>query len=240
MHADDLILISASIINLQRMLDICSNVGLTLGIKFNSSKSSCLHIGPSKINAMPVMLVDNLVINWCNKIKYLGVWIKSNIRFDIDVDERRRKFFMSVNCILTKTKFMCDMVKLRILESHCLSLLLYCSDSGIFDVNLLNMLNCCWNTVIRKIFGYHRWESVRSVLSCLNKLNVYYLINLRRTLFIKNTFENCHIGTTLRSFLSKYIYSNEFQTLLHNFNIDFSLSFSEIKNRFQMEFNASC
>ena len=138
------------------MLDICHNVGLKLGIKFNSSKSCCLHIGPSKVKVMPVLLIGNLVIDWCDKIKYLGVWIKSNTRFDIDIEERRRKFFMSVNCLLSKTKYMCDMVKLKILESHCLPLLLYGSDSGIYDDNQLKMLNCCWNTVIRKIFGYHR------------------------------------------------------------------------------------
>ena len=35
MYADDLILLSSSIIDLQRMLDICNNVGLSLGLTFN-------------------------------------------------------------------------------------------------------------------------------------------------------------------------------------------------------------
>ena len=85
---------------------------------------------------MPDMLIDNFVISWCNKIKYLGVWIRSNIRFDVDFDECRRKFFMTVNCVLSKMKNVCDVAKLKILESHCLPILLYGSDSGILDDNV--------------------------------------------------------------------------------------------------------
>ena len=107
MYADDLLLISASIINLQNMLDICSNIGATLGIKFNSSKSCCLHIGPSILNVLPDLLINNSIISWCNKIKYLGIWIRSNSRFVIDIDECRSKFFMSVNRVLSKTKYIC-------------------------------------------------------------------------------------------------------------------------------------
>ena len=135
---------------------------------------------------------------------------------------------------------MCDMIKLKILESHCLPILLYGADCGIFDDNLVKMLNCCWNNVIRKVFGYHRWESVKSVLCCLNKLNVHYLIGMRRIAFIKNLFVNMHICNPLRGFLVKYIHSNEFQSLLHKFNVDFNLSFSDIKKSFHDSFKTTC
>ena len=48
MYADDLILLSASILDLQSMLNICSSVGEELGIKFNSSKSKWLFFGPHR------------------------------------------------------------------------------------------------------------------------------------------------------------------------------------------------
>ena len=38
MYADDLMLMSASVIELQCMLDICGDVGTDLGIKFNNKK----------------------------------------------------------------------------------------------------------------------------------------------------------------------------------------------------------
>src|SRR3989442_14539340 len=42
MYADDLILLSASVNDLQNMLQICDAVGKDLGIKFNASKSNSL------------------------------------------------------------------------------------------------------------------------------------------------------------------------------------------------------
>ena len=240
MYADDLILISASILNLQCMLDICTITGNELGIKFNSAKSNCIHIGASTFNVLPDLLIDNQIIVWSNKIKYLGVWIKSNVHFETDILDSRRKFFMSVNTVLTKCKLTCDMVKLQILESYCLPLLLYGSESGLLDDHMLSMLNCCWNSVYRKIFGYFRWESVRNVMSALKKLNVVYMVNLRRILFIRKLIFNISDNYTLRGIVTKYINYNEFQTVLNKFNIDPFLPEYKIKELFHSHFLSTC
>ena len=41
-YADNLILISASVVKLQNMLDVCSTYGTSLDIRFNPTKSSLL------------------------------------------------------------------------------------------------------------------------------------------------------------------------------------------------------
>jgi len=46
MNADDLILVSASVMDLQKMLNVCESIGSILGINFNSTKSKCIIIGP--------------------------------------------------------------------------------------------------------------------------------------------------------------------------------------------------
>jgi len=240
MYADDLILISASIINLQCMLDICTFTSHELGIKFNGLKSNCIHIGPSRIKFKPVLLVDNQIISWSDKIKYLGVWIKSNFQFELDPSESRRKFFISVNTVLSKCSFACDMVKLKLMESYCLPILLYGSESGCVDESLLLLFNSCWNSVYRKIFGYFKWESVRNVMACLNKLNVIHLVNLRRILFIKRMHLSNHVNETLAGIIKVYINNNEFQTILSNFRIDFSASAGFINDNFHSHFLNTC
>jgi len=47
----------------------------------------------------------------------------------------------------------------------------------------VNELNVCWNNVIRRVFGYHKWESVSTLLMSLERLNVRYLIMLRQVTF---------------------------------------------------------
>ena len=42
-----------------------------------------------------------------------------------------------------------------------------------------------WNTVYRKIFGYHKWESVKEVICRLGRLDFLHLLNLRRSSFLK-------------------------------------------------------
>ena len=61
MYADDLLLISASVLDLQRMLDLCAHTGNMLGINFNAKKSMCLIIGSMKC-AEP----EPMYINKCN------------------------------------------------------------------------------------------------------------------------------------------------------------------------------
>ena len=41
-------------------------------------------------------------------------------------------------------------------------------------------LNVCWNSVIRRLFGYNRWESVKAVLMGLGRLNIKDLITLKK------------------------------------------------------------
>jgi len=36
----------------------------------------------------------------------------------------------------------------------------------------IDELNVCWNNVIRKLFNYNKWESVKSVLFHIDRLNV--------------------------------------------------------------------
>jgi len=85
MYADDLLLVSASIADLQRMLDVCSDVGTELCITFNSNKSHCLVIGPNKINKLEPITLSNLALEWVNSIKYLGISLVSGKGFTVEL-----------------------------------------------------------------------------------------------------------------------------------------------------------
>jgi len=49
-------------------------------------------------------------------------------------------------------------------------------------------LGICWNSVIRKLFNYNKWESVNGVLHGLGRLNISHLIMLRKLNFISICF----------------------------------------------------
>jgi len=79
-------------------------------------------------------------------------------------------------------------------------------------------LNACWNNVIRRLFGYNKWESVSALLLLLERLNVKHLIMLRKINFYKRLlyssdvfihnmcctflYNNCDDGILIKSVLS--------------------------------------
>ena len=71
MYADDIILLSASIVGLQALLDKCGDVSSQLGLSFNCSKSWCLAVGPRCKASLPDMFL-------CHKklcgLSRLNIW----------------------------------------------------------------------------------------------------------------------------------------------------------------------
>ena len=125
------------------------------------------------------LTLNGVILNWEAKIKYLGVWICSEKRFQVDLSEVRRKFFTSVNSILSKYKYTNDLVKLELLESQCLPIILYATECINLNSSQIKEINSWWNSAYRKIFGYSKWESVKSLICALRKLDVLHLINFR-------------------------------------------------------------
>ena len=59
-YADDLIFLSASVIQLQKMLKLCNKCGLECDLKFNIIKPCCGCIGTLHVNSFPDFVTDNL------------------------------------------------------------------------------------------------------------------------------------------------------------------------------------
>jgi hypothetical protein len=123
-----------------------------LGILFNGSKSGCLTIGPFLSDHPICLTIDGSAVKWTSKLRYLGCFISGGKRFTIDLDPVRRSFFKNVNYILSNCSYMSDVVKLELLEKHCLPILTYCIKSFCIPLSELKIVNSWWNSVNRKIF----------------------------------------------------------------------------------------
>jgi len=54
-------------------------------------------------------------------------------------------------------------------------------------------MNACWNNVIRRLFGFNKWESVSAMLLGLGRLNINHLIMLRRVKFYRHLLYSCGV-----------------------------------------------
>jgi len=114
-------------------------------------------------------------------------------------------------------------------------------ESGILDNKQLQSMNFWWNSVFRKIFGYFKWESVRNLICSLQKLNLMYIENVRRILFVKNILNSSDMyNDTLIGITNHYVHRSEFQTVLEKCNVSLYWSVTRIQNTVYESYKESC
>ena len=102
LYADDILLISSSLIKLQVMLEICFYFRYDNDLLFNAKKSAYFAFGDLHLRASKAeMYIGEEKIAWVSVCNYLGVSVCSGQFFRTDCEERRRKFCGAVNAIIS-------------------------------------------------------------------------------------------------------------------------------------------
>jgi len=188
LYADDILLLSPTVAGLQEMLDVCSDSARSLSLSFNVNKSHCIVIGKMHSYVIQPMYLDSQCIEWTNSIKYLGVYLQSGKTVKFDINPCKRAFYIACNSIFMHGADINELALLSLQESYSLSILMYAAPALAFTSKQIQELNACWNSVIRRLFGYNKHESVKAVLLGLGRLNVRHLIMQRKLKFYKSLY----------------------------------------------------
>jgi hypothetical protein len=81
MYADDLVLISSSVCELQRMFGVCADNLTHIGIQINTLKYAILRFGPQYANSCIPKWFQDSTIDFSDRTKYLGIQLQSNETF---------------------------------------------------------------------------------------------------------------------------------------------------------------
>ena len=237
-YADDIILISASIMGLQAMLDICDSTISNLKLKFNSSKCYCICFGTRHGKVVAPMKLGSDVILWVNSIKYLGVTVRSGVKMTVDLDVVKRKFYAACNSILSNSIFQSELLRLHLLESYCLPILTYCIAVWDLTKKQISCLNVCWNMMFRKLFGFHKWESVRCCINGLGRLDFEHIYVWLRSKFLKGNLicEN----SVINNLMCTYRLSKAVAKFCFNHCINFDVPFYALKQQVHAMFQSTC
>ena len=129
-YADDILLVSRSCYNLQRLFDIVQDELLYINLELNASKCVSMRIGPRADKpCAPLMTLDGSVIGNVENLKYLGVVITRSVRFNCSSEHLRKSFNKACNSILSKLLGRAsEELIIHILKVKCLPILLYGSD----------------------------------------------------------------------------------------------------------------
>jgi len=93
-YADDILLITQSLSDLQILLSTCEKELCLLDMVINIKKSFCSRIGPwCHINCARILSHDGQPILWTKEVRYLGVFIVSSRAFKCSLSHAKHSFF---------------------------------------------------------------------------------------------------------------------------------------------------
>ena len=88
---------------------------------------------------------------------------------------------------------------MKLLYSACVPIITYASDVITFPCKEMRSLHVAVNDAIRKIFSYHRWESIRTLRESLGYLSITDIFAKRKRIFENHVPQ---VGNALLSFLA--------------------------------------
>lgn len=156
MYADDIILLSISVTDLQLLFDVCSDVFVQLDLPINALKSHCMRIGPRFNMLCKPLVVQGNCVNWVDNIKYLGIVIIKSKSFKCLWTESKSKFYMSVNAIIGRlgTNGPID-VLLKLIKTQAIPSLIYGISAATLTSSDLKSFTHAYDSIFAKIFHSH-------------------------------------------------------------------------------------
>ena len=170
MYADDLILVSASACDLQKMIDLCISELSNLDLQVNIKKSQCIRIGKHFNHCCSNLYINNVEISWSKNLTYLGIMINSSTHFSIDMKRTRGKFYRSFNAVYSKISLSNESLIVSLVKTCCVPALIYSLESINMNASSLNSLDEPLYNAMGKIFKTFDRVVLRQCMFYMNVL----------------------------------------------------------------------
>lgn len=165
-YADDMVLLSASVGGLRRLLGICERYAVEHGLLYNAKKSEYMvfqargrHLGN-----VPEIKLDGSPLSRVEKFKYLGHWVTSGLKDDVDIERERRALSVRANMIARRFARCSRAVKITLFRAFCTSFYT-CSLWLDYTQKQYNALRVQYNNALRMLLGLPRFCSASGMFA---------------------------------------------------------------------------
>ena len=188
LFADDICLLSPTRSGLNRMISTCSKYCHEFGLSFNPTKSKVMVFSKGNVDyeSLKPITMDGKDVEYVSNIKYLGVTLVSNRGLTFTAENDLRSFYRSANSILNVLNKPDELTLMHLLYRNCIPTLTYCSSVKEFSARDMNDCNTAVNNAIRKIFSFHRWESIRHLREGFGYLSLHEIFARAKRNFTKS------------------------------------------------------
>ena len=178
MYADDLILISASLCHLQKMINICTAELTEINLSVNSKKCALIRIGRRAAASCCPLYISGNVLSSTSEFRYLGVFMKTGNTLKFNFDHAKQKFYMAANGILAKTGNKPEIV-LSLINAFGIPLLLYGTESMGLTKSEKSRINLPYFRLFGKLFHTFDISVLAYCQYYMGCLPLNYIIDMR-------------------------------------------------------------
>ena len=194
MYADDLIVISISVIDLQKLFNICHEAFRNIDLSINATKSHCIRIGPRFSLPCKEISINSQNILWEKESKFLGVTIVSGKIFSCNWHDSKSKFYKASNSILSKLGPSPSIdISLALVKSQCVPAFMYGMSAVSISKCDINKLTFVYNSIFCKLFKSNELLTVRYCQYFCNFLPFANLVDYNRYCFLNKLYRNGYL-----------------------------------------------
>ena len=230
LYADDLILLSLSISDLQCLIDKCKVLFDNLDLQINYSKSNCLRIGNRFRSVCRPITINGCLISWVSEAKYLGITLQAGPKLTFNWAPARRNFYCSLNNILSHLGHNPHIsIVLSLFRSNCIPILSYGLSSLSLSKHDLNALSFAYNNIFHKLFKTNNNTTIESCQYFCNFWSFPVLHDYLRYSFLIPFYKSGNLS--MNSALDRYDYCDLFN-IVSKYNLNTNDSIKSIKYKF--------
>ena len=152
-YADDLLLLSISLSDLQAMVDICVKEFADIDLTINLKKSVCMRIGINHKSIVSNICINSSCLLWKSEIRFLGVSFVSSNSLMCNLQIVRQKYFRALNGVFGKIGAHSTVsVTLSLINSLCVPILSYGLEAVYVSRAMCNEMETAYSAGFSKIF----------------------------------------------------------------------------------------
>ena len=216
MYADDLIILSVLVSDLQRLIEIVSITLNNLHLSVNSKKCCCMRVGKRFASFCRKIKIGQTEIQWAKEIRYLGVYLSSGYILKFNTEYGKKKFYRSINSIISKTGNKHD-ITLSLCKSFCIPNLTYCVEAMKLTKTEKKRLGHPVDRVLFKTFKTFEPSIIDYSRYMFNLLPLEFIIDLFTLKFLVNC-KNCN--NYIINFVCKIDGFDMLTKLINQYNIN--------------------
>lgn len=184
MYADDILIVTSSVTHMQKLINMCNKELLEIDLQVNIMKSSWIRIGFKYKSECVSLSINNELLKNSDEFIFLGSVVSAGLKFSISLSRNKTKFFCNANKILSKIGNSNLPVIMQLINSYCLSGLLY--NLEVFDLtkSQVNSLLFVVNRLYIKICKTAVMANVQYCLYNFGQLPLDILLLIRKCKYL--------------------------------------------------------